>query len=79
MVWSDELLLEGDTNPKQLAALWPVLHAMRSEIVLGQYLDLQATGDASPAGRKQGAEDQGRHKTATYTVIRPFAPRRDCG
>ncbi|MFI6006356.1 polyprenyl synthetase family protein [Streptomyces sp. NPDC051366] len=70
MVWSDELLLEGDTNPKQLAALWPVLHAMRSEIVLGQYLDLQATGDVSPDVSR--ALRIGRYKTAKYTVERPL-------
>nr|WSS71720.1 polyprenyl synthetase family protein [Streptomyces sp. NBC_01175] len=70
MVWSDELLLEGGTNPKQLAALWPVLHAMRSEIVLGQYLDLQATGHASPDVSR--ALRIGRYKTAKYTVERPL-------
>ncbi|MDX3540927.1 polyprenyl synthetase family protein [Streptomyces sp. MB09-01] len=70
MVWSDELLLDGATNPKQLAALWPVLHAMRSEIVLGQYLDLQATGDASPDVSR--ALRIGRYKTAKYTVERPL-------
>lgn len=70
MVWSDELLLEGETNPKQLAALWPTLHAMRSEIVLGQYLDLRATGDASPDVSR--ALRIGRYKTAKYTVERPL-------
>lgn len=70
MVWSDELLLESDANPDQLAALWLVLHAMRSEIVLGQYLDLQATGDASPDVSR--ALRIGRYKTAKYTVERPL-------
>lgn len=70
MVWSDELLLEGETNPKQLAALWPTLHAMRSEIVLGQYLDLRTTGCASPDVSR--ALRIGRYKTAKYTVERPL-------
>ncbi|MER5312431.1 polyprenyl synthetase family protein [Streptomyces sp. NPDC002773] len=70
MVWSDELLVDGGATPEQLAALWPVLHAMRYEIVVGQYLDLQATGTASPDAER--ALRIGHYKTAKYTVERPL-------
>ncbi|MBT2453149.1 polyprenyl synthetase family protein [Streptomyces sp. ISL-43] len=70
LVWADELLHTAGLAPGRLAAVLPVLDAMRSEVMYGQYLDLLATGNPS--------EDIGlplkviRYKTARYTIERPM-------
>ncbi|GAA0463415.1 polyprenyl synthetase family protein [Streptomyces olivaceiscleroticus] len=70
LAWSDELLHTAGLCPTRLAAVLPVIDAMRTELVYGQYLDLLATG------RPSGATDVPlaviRHKTAKYTCERPL-------
>jgi geranylgeranyl diphosphate synthase type I len=70
LVWSDELLHSGGLDPVTLARARPVFDAMRTEVTLGQYLDLQtqATGDTSTARAGLVA----RFKSAKYTVERPL-------
>ncbi|MFF3002302.1 polyprenyl synthetase family protein [Kitasatospora sp. NPDC057940] len=70
MVWSDELLHQGHPTPEQLARILPLLDAMRTEVTLGQYLDLAHTGSDSPSVAT--ALTVIRYKTAKYTVERPL-------
>ncbi|MFJ1869457.1 polyprenyl synthetase family protein [Streptomyces sp. NPDC088097] len=68
--WSYELLNSPEITPPQAATLWPHFNALRIETLVGQYLDLAATGqspaDPAPAWRII------RYKTARYTVERPL-------
>ncbi|MFB7917122.1 polyprenyl synthetase family protein [Streptomyces sp. NPDC056061] len=70
LVWSDELLTGATMSARQHRALRPVLDAMRSEVMLGQYLDLLATGRVT--GDLEEAMDVVRYKTAKYTIERPL-------
>jgi geranylgeranyl diphosphate synthase type I len=69
LVWSDELLHAAGLAPALLAGARPLLDAMRTEVMAGQYLDLECPGDydwLSRAWRTIGL------KTAGYTVERPL-------
>lgn len=68
--WSYELLHTPTATRDQLDALWPVLNAMRTETLTGQYLDLIATG--SPTAETDTAWRIIRYKTAKYTIERPL-------
>jgi geranylgeranyl diphosphate synthase type I len=70
LVWSDELLHSGGLDPATLARARPVFDEMRTEVTVGQYLDMhaQATGDTSLARASLIA----RFKSAKYTVERPL-------
>lgn len=69
MVWSDELLHASGVPPERLHAARSLINTMRTEIMAGQYLDLDigAAGDAL-----DDAWRVVRHKTAAYTVTRPL-------
>ncbi|ANW22128.1 geranylgeranyl diphosphate synthase [Streptomyces clavuligerus] len=69
-VWSCELLHTAPLTPRQFSALLPVVHAMRTEVMYGQYLDLLATGE--PTADVRGPLRVARYKTATYTCERPL-------
>ncbi len=70
LVWSDELLHSGGLDPATLARARPVFDEMRTEVTVGQYLDMhaQATGDTSLARASLVA----RYKSGKYTVERPL-------
>ncbi len=70
LVWSDELLHSGGLDPATLARARPVFDEMRTEVTVGQYLDMhaQATGDTS----SERASLVARYKSAKYTVERPL-------
>jgi len=70
LVWSDELLHGAGLDPQTLARARPVFDTMRSEVTVGQYLDVltQATGDTST----ERAGKVARYKSAKYTVERPL-------
>jgi geranylgeranyl diphosphate synthase, type I len=70
LVWSDELLHSSGLDPATLARARPVFDEMRTEVTVGQYLDMhaQATGDTST----QRAGLVARYKSAKYTVERPL-------
>ncbi|MET9295921.1 polyprenyl synthetase family protein [Streptomyces sp. NPDC003077] len=70
MVWSDELLHNGGLPPERLAAARPVLDAMRSEVMYGQYLDLLTSTDLDSG--LDTSLTVIRYKTAKYTVERPL-------
>lgn len=70
LVWSDELLHTAGIDPGALARARPIFDAMRTEVTVGQYLDVltQATGDTSV----ERAGKVARYKSAKYTVERPL-------
>ena len=70
LVWSDELLHASGVAPEDLARARPVFDEMRTEVTMGQYLDLltQASGDTSV----ERAGKVARYKSAKYTVERPL-------
>ncbi|MEW2577703.1 polyprenyl synthetase family protein [Streptomyces syringium] len=70
LCWSDELLHTAGLGPARLAAVLPLVDAMRSELVHGQYLDLLTTG--RPGTDVEAALRIVRYKTAKYTVEWPL-------
>ncbi len=70
LVWSDELLHTSGVAPSDLARARPVFDEMRTEVTVGQYLDVltQATADTS----LDRAGKVARFKSAKYTVERPL-------
>ncbi|MFH9006617.1 polyprenyl synthetase family protein [Streptomyces afghaniensis] len=70
MVWSDELLHSSGLSADRLAAARPVLDAMRSELMYGQYLDLLVSTDLDSG--LEASLTVARYKTAKYTVERPL-------
>jgi geranylgeranyl diphosphate synthase type I len=70
LVWSDELLHSAGMDLADLARARPVFDEMRTEVTVGQYLDVltQATGDTS----LERAGKVARYKSAKYTVERPL-------
>ncbi|GIF76791.1 geranylgeranyl pyrophosphate synthase [Asanoa siamensis] len=70
LVWSDELLHAGGLDPAAISRARPVFDEMRTEVTIGQYLDVltQATGDTSV----ERAGKVARLKSAKYTVERPL-------
>ncbi|MEU5304530.1 polyprenyl synthetase family protein [Streptomyces noursei] len=70
LAWSDELIHTAGLTPAQLARLLPVLDAMRSEVLYGQYLDVAAGGQFTDDVER--AQAIIRYKTAKYTCERPL-------
>ncbi|MFE6685837.1 polyprenyl synthetase family protein [Streptomyces sp. NPDC057743] len=70
LAFSDELLHTARLSPPQLLRVLPLLDAMRSEVLYGQYLDVDATG--RPSGDIERARAIIRYKTAKYTCERPL-------
>jgi geranylgeranyl diphosphate synthase type I len=70
LVWSDEMFGEAGVEPQALARARPVFDRMRTEVMVGQYLDVltQATGEMSV----ERASKVARFKSAKYTVERPL-------
>jgi geranylgeranyl diphosphate synthase type I len=70
LAWSDELLYSAGVDTAALCRARPVFDAMRTEVIIGQYLDVQtqASGDTS----MQRASLIARYKSAKYTVERPL-------
>lgn len=70
LVWSDEMLHGAGLDARILARARPVFDEMRTEVTVGQYLDVltQATGDTSV----ERAGKVARYKSAKYTVERPL-------
>ncbi|MFI7523598.1 polyprenyl synthetase family protein [Micromonospora globbae] len=70
LVWSDELLHSAGLDPRMVARARPVFDEMRTEVTVGQYLDVlaQVTRDTSV----ERAGKVARYKSAKYTVERPL-------
>ncbi|NBM16966.1 polyprenyl synthetase family protein [Streptomyces sp. GC420] len=71
LVWSYELLHTAGLAHDRERAATAVLDAMRTEVMLGQYLDLLGDGGAE-GGEFARALAIARYKTAKYTVERPL-------
>lgn len=65
--WSYDLLDPGGQGP---SVPWSVLNAMRTETLVGQYLDLLGTGPAVPD--LEAARQVALYKTAKYSFERPL-------
>ncbi|MGW5864818.1 polyprenyl synthetase family protein [Streptomyces sp. NPDC055239] len=70
LTWSDELLHQAGLTPGQLQVALPLLAEMRTELMLGQYLDLHATGELTED--VDATLNVYRYKTAKYTIERPL-------
>ncbi|MFJ1747284.1 polyprenyl synthetase family protein [Streptomyces sp. NPDC088116] len=73
--WSYELLRATHLGPtaEQLSRIWPLLNALRTETLVGQYLDLLGAGPVSAALPDTAAARRViRYKTAKYTCERPL-------
>lgn len=70
LVWSDEMLHASGMGLAELARARSVFDRMRTEVTVGQYLDVhtQATGDTS----LERAGKVARFKSAKYTIERPL-------
>ena len=66
LVWADELVVEAGFSPSRRLAAMRIFNAMRTEVTLGQYLDLFAPADEEHALKVNV------YKTAGYTVLRPI-------
>ena len=70
LIWADELFATAGFGPDQLGRAQPFYNLLRTEVTLGQYLDVLA------AHTRRVTEDQAltvnRYKTASYTVQRPI-------
>ena len=70
LAWTDELLRASGLPAAAVQRGQPVLDAMRTELIAGQYLDL--LGQAAGAGTVESALRVVRYKSAKYTVERPL-------
>ncbi|MFC4464538.1 polyprenyl synthetase family protein [Streptomyces xiangluensis] len=70
LVCSDALMNAAGLSTRQRQTVLPLLDAMRGEVLLGQHLDLLATG--RPTGDVDEAMSIARLKTAKYTIERPL-------
>jgi geranylgeranyl diphosphate synthase type I len=70
MVWSDELLRTSGFAPAALTRARPIFDLMRTEVIVGQYLDLHAQVTADSSLRR--ASLVATYKSAKYTVERPL-------
>lgn len=74
VMWSAEMIDSAGLAPEALARALPVLHAVRTEVTLGQYLDVVAQA-RPPRGDLESevltAQRVVEHKSAKYSVQRP--------
>ena len=70
LAWSDELIHTAEVPRTRRTSLLAALHAMRDEVLLGQLLDLTATGQ--PSADLDRALAIAHFKTAKYTIERPL-------
>jgi geranylgeranyl diphosphate synthase type I len=70
LIRSDALLHGAGLSARQRDAVLPLVDTMREEVLLGQHMDLVATG--RPSGDVEHALAVARYKTAKYTVERPL-------
>jgi geranylgeranyl diphosphate synthase type I len=70
LVWSDEMLHTADVDPAAIGRARADFDEMRTEVMVGQYLDVLAsvTGDTSV----ERASKIATYKSAKYTVERPL-------
>ena len=70
LAWTDEMLRASGLPAAAVQRGQPVLDAMRTELIAGQYLDM--LGQATGSGTVASALRVVRYKSAKYTVERPL-------
>src|SRR5215472_81484 len=70
LIWADQLLGESGVPPERLARGIAVYNEMRTEVTLGQYLDVLAAHSLRVT--EEQALTVNHYKTASYTVQRPI-------
>jgi geranylgeranyl diphosphate synthase type I len=70
LIWADELLGACGVPPERLARGLEVYNSLRTEVTMGQYLDVLAAH--SHRVTEEQALTVNRYKTASYTVQRPI-------
>ena len=70
LAWADDMLHDAGLDPAAIRRARPVWQAMRTEVLGGQFLDVQ--GHAASDSRPETALRISRYKTAAYTVERPL-------
>jgi geranylgeranyl diphosphate synthase type I len=69
-VWADELFDQPRLEPSRLARARAAFHALRAEVMAGQYLDLRLA--ALPIADEERARRVALLKSGRYTVTRPL-------
>ncbi len=78
LVWSEEMMATAGLDPEAAQRARPFVHAVRTEVACGQYLDIVAAAQplADPARDPAWALEEAyrvvEYKTARYTVQRPL-------
>jgi geranylgeranyl diphosphate synthase type I len=70
LIWADRLMVESGFTTARLEDGLAVYNALRTEVTLGQYLDVLLAHSERPS--EEDALRVDRYKTATYTVQRPI-------
>jgi geranylgeranyl diphosphate synthase type I len=70
LVWSDELLNNAGLDPVTLARVRPVFDEMRTQVTVGQYLDVQTQASGNSSVERAGLV--ARYKSAKYTIEQPL-------
>src|SRR5262249_41665343 len=70
LIWADQLLAASGFTPERLARAQGVYNRLRTEVTLGQYLDVLAAH--SRRVTEAEALTVNRYKTASYTIERPI-------
>jgi geranylgeranyl diphosphate synthase type I len=70
LIWADRLMVESGFPAARLEAGLAIYNALRTEVTLGQYLDVLLAHGERPSEEEALRVD--RYKTATYTVQRPI-------
>ncbi|MFJ1702268.1 polyprenyl synthetase family protein [Kitasatospora sp. NPDC088346] len=74
LIWCDELFNDCGLDPAAVRAAKPSFDLMRTEVMLGQYLDVlePVAGDSADAGALDRAQTVLHYKSAKYTIERPL-------
>ncbi|MFI8080707.1 polyprenyl synthetase family protein [Kitasatospora sp. NPDC086009] len=74
LIWCDELFLRSGLDPAAVLAAKPVFDLMRTEVMVGQYLDVlePVAGDSTDEGALDRARTVLHYKSAKYTIERPL-------
>ncbi|WP_231977816.1 polyprenyl synthetase family protein [Streptomyces sp. TLI_053] len=74
LIWCDELFLNSGLEPEAVLAAKPMFDLMRTEVMVGQYLDVlePVAGDSADGGALERAQTVLHYKSAKYTIERPL-------
>ncbi|WP_441246536.1 polyprenyl synthetase family protein [Kitasatospora sp. McL0602] len=74
LIWCDELFNRCGLPAERVLAAKPAFDLMRTEVMVGQYLDVlePVAGDSADAGALERAQTVLHYKSAKYTIERPL-------